>query len=157
MFLNLPKKPHLTPTRTFLHPIGWLGFISTCLYVPREEPLRSNPDHYSSPNSLKKKKKMNTKQGLRASLVARWIRISLPAQRSWVRSLILERSHMLRMNMHQNVRTCAPEPRSPRLLESEHPRPMLHNQRNRHRKSTLITTREKRCSSEDLGRPKISK
>ena len=35
MFLNLPKKPHPNPTEHSYTPIGWLGFISTYLYVLR--------------------------------------------------------------------------------------------------------------------------
>ena len=84
------KKTPPQPNRTFLHPHRLAGLHFHLSVCSQKKPLRSNPDHCSSPNLFKKKKMMNTKQGLRASLVAQWIRISLPVQKSWVRSLIWE-------------------------------------------------------------------
>ena len=84
------KKTPLQPNRTFLHPHRLAGLHFHLSVCSQKEPLRSNLDHCSSPNSSKKKKSDEYKTRTQGFLVAQWIRISLPVQESWVRSLIWE-------------------------------------------------------------------
>ena len=128
--MNLPKNPP-NPTEHSCTPIDWLGFISTCLYVLRRSHFVLTLITVLLQIHKKKKKKMTTKQGLRASLVAQWIRISLPVQESWVRSLIWEDPTCCRGTCPQHLNLCS-RAQEPRLLESKHPRPVLLNQRNHH-------------------------
>lgn len=128
--MNLPKKPPPQPNRTFLHPHRLAGLHFHLSVCSQKEPLHSNPDHCSSPNSLKKKND-DYKTRTEGFPGAQWIRISLPVQESWVRSLISEDPACCGGTCPQHLNLCS-RAQEPRLLESKHPRPVLLNQRNHH-------------------------
>ena len=70
-----------------------------------------------------------------ASLVAQWLRIRLPMQRTWVRALVPEdpTCHRATKPMHQQLLSLRSRAHEPQLLKPTHLEPVLHNKRN-HRK-----------------------
>ena len=100
-----------------------------------QKTVRTNKQIHQSCRILNQHVKISC---FRTSLVAQWLRILLPMQGTWVRSLVQEDPTCCRATkpMHHNYSSCALEPAShnycahePQLLKPTHIEPMLRSKR----------------------------